>query len=104
MNWKFMIACTFGLLVGLSIAPFEHRAVIASAAAPTDARFLIQNATADEPNGQGEDVPTHEVFLLDTQSGKVWKFQGLVWGKDKDGTMKVFSEPRFIAIDVDAPK
>jgi hypothetical protein len=103
MNWKFMVVGIFGLLAGLSIAPFEHRAVIASAA-PIDAHFQILDATADEPNGQGEDVPTHEVFLLDTQSGKVWKFQGLVWGKDKDGTTKVFSEPRFIAVGVDAPK
>ncbi len=103
MNWKFMIAGVFGLLAGLSIAPFEHRAVIASVA-PTNAHFQMQDATVDEPNGQGQDAPTREVFLLDTESGKVWKFQGLVWGKDKDGTTKVFSEPRFIAIGVEAPK
>jgi hypothetical protein len=102
-NWKFMAVAIFGLLLGLSIAPFEHRTVFASTA-PANTRFQMQDATVDEQNGEGQDVPTHEVFLLDTESGTVWKFQGLVWGREKDGSTKVFSEPRFIAVAVDPPK
>jgi hypothetical protein len=103
MNWKLIATGICGLLIGSLIAPFEHKAVIASTA-PTSTHFQMQDATVDEPNGEGQDVPRHEVFLLDTESGKVWKFQGLAWGKDKDGTAKLFSEPRFIAIGIDAPK
>jgi len=103
MNRKWIVIAAFGVLIGLAIGPFEHRTVSASVA-PANARFQLQDAIAEEPNGEGQDVPTHEVFLLDTESGKVWKFQGLVWGKDKDGQTKVFSEPRFIAVGVDAPK
>jgi hypothetical protein len=103
MNWKFMTAVTLGLLLGLLVAPFEHKAVSASAA-PANAHFQMQDATVDESNGQGQDVPTHEVFLLDTQSGQVWKFQGLFWGRDKDGATKVFRQPTFLTVTVESPK
>jgi hypothetical protein len=41
---------------------------------------------------------------LDTETGKVWKFQGLAWGKDKDGATKVFSEPKFFPVSVESGK
>lgn len=103
MNWKLLVASVFGLLAGLSIAPFEHRTVVASTA-PTNAHFQMQDAIAEESNGEGQDVPTHEVFLLDTESGNVWKFQGMVWNRDKDGHSKIFTEPTFISIPVQAHK
>ena len=103
MNWKWMVAAILGLAIGLSVAPFEHKAVLASVA-PLNAHFQMQDATVEEPNGEGQDVPRHEVFLLDTESGKVWKFQGLAWGKDRDGTTKVFSPPAFVSIAVESPK
>lgn len=98
-----MVAAIFGLVLGLLIAPFEHKTVLASIA-PANAHFQMQSATVDEPNGEGQDVPRHEVFLMDTESGKVWKFQGLAWGKDKDGTAKVFSPPVFTSIAVESGK
>jgi hypothetical protein len=103
MNWKFMVAAISGLLAGLSIAPFEQRVVIASAA-PTNTHFQMQDATVDESNGEGQNVPTHEVFLLDTESGKVWRFQGLVWSRDKDGSAKMIVEPKFFSVAVEPPK
>ena len=99
MNWKWMAAAMLGLAIGLLVAPFEHRTVLASVA-PANAHFQMQDATVDEPNGEGQDAPRHEVFLLDTESGKVWKFQGLAWGRDKDGTTKVFAAPEFNSVPV----
>lgn len=103
MNWKAIIAAVVGFGLGLSIAPFAHRTVSASVA-PANAHFQIQDATVDESNGEGQDVPAHEVFLLDTESGKVWKFQGLEWGKDKDGAAKLFREPIFLTVAVESGK
>ncbi len=103
MNWKWMVAVMFGLALGIVIAPFEHKTVLASAV-PVNAHFQMQDATVDEPNGLGQDTPVHEVFLLDTESGSVWKFQGIVWVHDKDGQDKMFSEPKFIRIAVEPKK
>jgi len=103
MNWKWTAAAVLGLAIGLSVAPFEHNTVSASVA-PTNAHFQMQSATVDEPNGEGQDVPTHEVFLLDTESGKVWKFQGLVWSHDKDGSVKTIREPTFLTVAVESIK
>ena len=102
MNWKLMAVAMLGLAIGLLAAPFEHRTVLASVA-PTNAHFQMQDATVDEPNGEGQDTPRHEVFLLDTESGKVWKFQGLAWGQNKDGTARVFAPPEFIDVAVVEP-
>jgi hypothetical protein len=103
MNWKLAVVAILSLAVGLSIAPFEHRTVLASTV-PADAHFQIQSATVDEPNSEGQEVITHEVFLLDTDSGKVWKFQGLVWTHDKDGVEKVISSPIFLPVGVESWK
>lgn len=103
MNWKWMIAAVLGLVIGLLVAPFEHKTVSASAA-PVNAHFQMQDATVDEPNGEGQDAPRREVFLLDTESGRVWKFQGLAYGKDKDGITKIFSEPKFFSVVVESGK
>jgi hypothetical protein len=103
MNWKWVAAAIVGLAIGLSIASFERRTVFASTA-PADAHFQMQAATVDEPDGAGGVAPVHEVFLLDTESGRVWKFQGLVWTHDKDGSSKMFSEPKFFTVAVESGK
>lgn len=103
MNWKWTAAAAFGLVVGILVAPFEHKTVLASVA-PINPHFQMQDATVDEPNGEGQDAPRREVFLLDTESGRVWKFQGLAYGRDKDGAMKVFSTPSFVNIAVESSK
>ncbi len=103
MNWKWIAAMVLGLAIGLSVGHFGHSTVLASVA-PANAHFQMQDATVDESNGEGQDAPRHEVFLLDTESGKVWKFQGLAWGRDKDGTVKMFAPPTFTSIAVESPK
>jgi hypothetical protein len=103
MNWKWVAAAIVGLAVGLSIAPFERKTVFASTAL-ADSHFQMQTATVDESDGAGGVTPVHEVFLLDTESGKVWKFQGLVWTHDKDGPSKLLSEPKFFSVAVESGK
>ena len=103
MNWKWMVAAMLGLAIGLLVAPFEHRTVLASTV-PANAHFQMQDAMVDEPNGTGQDVPTHEVFLLNTDSGKVWKFQALVWNPNKDGSVKVIRDPIFLTVAVESGK
>jgi hypothetical protein len=103
MNWKWMVAGVIGVLLGLSIAPLQRRSVLASVA-PTGAHFQMHDAMVDESNGEGQNIPTHEIFLLDTESGKVWKFQGMVWSKDKNGPGKIFREPTFVTVAVESGK
>src|ERR1039458_2757098 len=99
MNWKWMVPAVAGTLAGMLLAPFAHKTVSASVA-PVNAHFQIQDATVDESNGQGQDVPAHEVFLLDTESGSVWNFQGLVWAHGPDGKTQLLAEPAFHKVPV----
>jgi hypothetical protein len=97
MDSKVFAAVAVGTLIGLL---FAHESKTVQAAVPNGSRFQIQAATADESNGQGGNVPTHEVFLLDGDTGKVWQFQGLVWNTDKDGNEHVMVTPMFSPVDV----
>lgn len=47
-------------------------------------RFQVIPAVVDAGAGQGEGT-THELFLIDTQSGRVWRFQAEGTGKDSTG-------------------
>jgi hypothetical protein len=58
----------------------------ASRSASPQARFQLISAEVDAGVGMGGDV-THEVFLIDTQTGKVWRFQAGGVSKDKQGNM-----------------
>lgn len=99
MNWKWVIAGVFGVLLGLSIAPFEHKTILASAP-PANAHFQMQDATVDESNGEGQVVLVHDVFLLDTESGNVWMYQSAHWRVKEDGSGKVLQGPVFSSIPV----
>jgi hypothetical protein len=99
MNWKWMVPAVAGTFAGMLFAPFAQKTVSASVA-PVSAHFQIQDATVDEPNGQGQNVPAHEVFLLDTESGTVWQFQGLVWARGANGNDTILAEPSFHKVPV----
>ena len=100
---KLILAAVAGLAAGVSIAPFEHKTVLASTTR-ANAHFQMLEATVDESNAEGQDIPSHEVFLLDTEGGTVWRFQGLQIGRDKDGTTGILAEPVFLPITVQQPK
>ena len=61
----------FGIAIGLSVAPFEHKTALASVV-PDTTHFEMQPATVDEAAAQAGTVPVHELFLLDTETGAVW--------------------------------
>ncbi len=61
MNWKWMVSAAAGTLAGMLFAPFAHKTVSA-AVAPVSAHFQIQDATVDEPNGQGQKSPRTKSF------------------------------------------
>jgi len=103
MNWKWVISGVLGIFVGLSIAPFAHRSVLASSA-PVSTHFQIEAATADESNGQGQRVPVHEAFLLDTESGKVWQFSGASTIFDRKKGEAIPVGPSFIRFPVESIK
>ena len=58
----------------ISLAPAQH-----SQSAPplgSVGRWQLQAVTVDEQTGShGPFLPAHEVFLLDSETGRLWKFQ-----------------------------
>jgi len=82
------------LLVALFVAPITTLPVAIAAAqqrptqpaAPLPAntgRYQLLSLTVDEQNGKKDEMlPAHELFLLDTQTGKLWKYQPMVQLKD----------------------
>jgi hypothetical protein len=101
MNWKWMMAGVLGVLLGLSISPFEKRIVMASTP-PANARFQIEGVTDEQPDLAGQTITRttyHTVFLLDTESGHVWRFERLVGSTDKNG-----STMGFVSVPVESAK
>jgi hypothetical protein len=101
VKFNYLAVGTCCLVVGLLVSPFERKTIFA---APETSHFQLHDATVDESDGGTGTISTHEVFLLNTESGEVWKFQGLQWGKDKDGAGRIFSEPRFFPVPVSVAK
>ena len=97
MKLSYLTVGACSLVIGMLFSPLERKTVLA---APESPHFQLHDATIDESDGEAGTVPTHEVFLLNTESGEVWKFQSLQWGKNKDGSLRLFSEPRFFPIPV----
>jgi hypothetical protein len=95
MNWKAIIITA--ILAGLAGSLYTHNPVHAST---EPVRFQIQPAIADEANSLGEAVPYHEVFMIDTESGKVWQFQPAVYQKNPDGSPKLFLPSSFVPVTV----
>jgi len=102
MNWKWIIIAALGVSLGLSIAPFENRTVSASTV-PANAHFQIQDATVNEPGANGEEIVIHEVFLLDTDSGRIWKFKPLLLAHQADGSTQAFPE-EFVSVPIETGK
>ena len=71
------------LLPGLA-AVGQQSTPTASRSGLSQARFQLMSAEVDAGVGMGGDV-THEVFLIDTQTGKVWRFQPAGMSKEKQG-------------------
>lgn len=103
MNWKWVIVGALGVFLGLLIAPFEHKTVLASPA-PVSAHFEIQSATVDESNHEGGTIPVHEVFMLNTETGEVWQFQGPVTAFNQAKGESAFIPPKFSRIAVESAK
>lgn len=109
MNWRLIIVAAIGLLLGMALSPFEHGKVSAAVTAPSGAHFQLLSATVDEaaanqngtgfPFGQtGRMFPYHELFLLDTQNGKVWEYASGTTVTEANGS-KVYSPSTFVPIE-----
>jgi hypothetical protein len=79
------------------------RSVLAASPDLASGHFQMMAAVVDELNGEGNSIPTHEVFLLDTDTGKVWKFQGTVWSSNQNGKGKIYMPEMFVSIPVNKP-
>jgi hypothetical protein len=101
MNWKWGVAVALGLLLGLSLTLFQRKTVMASPV-PVSTHFELQPATVEESNGQGQRVPVHEVFLLDTESGKVWQFQAAATVFDQSKGQATPIGPKFSSVPVES--
>jgi|ERR1700733_3628312 len=94
------------LFAMFSFLIFMHgdKAVLAASPDLANGHFQMMAAVVDELNGEGNSIPTHEVFLLDTDAGKVWKFQGTVWtGSNQNGKSKIIYPEMFVSIPVNKP-
>ncbi len=87
---------TLTILPFLAIAIFSAQSQHVPSANPipdTIGRYQMTATTLD--NGE------KTVFLLDTATGKVWKYQNGFTSTETGGTTPVFNPPRFISIPVD---
>ena len=93
----------FAMLFLLAFMPGDSP-VLAASPDLASGHFQMMAAVVDELNGEGTSIPTHEVFLLDTNTGKVWKFQGTVWtSSNQNGKGKIFMPEMFVSIPVNKP-
>jgi hypothetical protein len=90
------------LLATFSLFAFVRgdNAVLAASPDPANGHFQLQAVIVDEPNGEGVVAPVHEVFLVDTDTGKVWKYQPLQWAKNKDGSSRILNPDFFVPVQV----
>lgn len=102
LDWRLTLAAVVGLSVGLSFSLLGHRKVLA-AATPTTAHFQLLTAVVDEqPSGSDRLVPYNRVFLLDSESGTVWKYQGGLAITVSDGS-KQYVPASFAPVTVESP-
>ncbi len=97
MRWMFAAATT-GLL--FTIAPAQQKRTVAPAAPPSNQRFQLFSAQVEYKQDNGNDLPEHEVFLLDSQSGRVWRYQSNTTVATDHGKHE-FVQEHFIAVDID---
>jgi hypothetical protein len=92
MNWRLILAVTVGLLLGAALSPFERRRVSAAVTVPANTHFQLLAAVVDElPSGQTDRLaPYNKIFLLDTESGKVWKYETARTVTRTDGSKEDF--------------
>src|SRR5271157_1999064 len=64
------------------------------------ARYQLVNAVVNEPTATGGHADFNDLFLLDTQSGRVWIYQEGLGYTDKDGK-KQRLDSYFAIVDVD---
>jgi hypothetical protein len=62
----------------------------------TGTRYQLQGVMVDESDGRGGTQPIHEAFLVDTEAGRVWSFQGLEWHERADGKSDIMALPTFV--------
>jgi hypothetical protein len=101
MNRKWIVAAALGIVLGIAVAPFTHRAVLA---APASGHLQIEAVTVDESNGNGGRTPTHEVFRVDSDTGRVWQFQGPATVFDKTKGEAQFLGQKFAPVAVESIK
>ena len=104
MKPNYLVIAVAGLIMGLLIAPFERKTVLAAPAVAASSHFQLQSATVDVAETGQTRVPAHELFLLDSENGKVWQYQGLVTATGPDGSTQLLTEPHFFSVSVDKPK
>jgi outer membrane protein assembly factor BamB len=58
--------------------------------------FQLQSVVVDDGKGN----PVHKLFLLDTETGKVWRYQPVVVNANADGTVTTLFPESFVPVSV----
>jgi hypothetical protein len=103
MDSKLFVAVAVGTLIGLLAAPRIRRTVQAAPLPAEPARFQIQSTVADEPNSEGSIASVHRVFLVDTTTGKLWVYHGLLYHPNPATKELEMTAPAFDPIPVHSP-
>jgi hypothetical protein len=88
-KWIWVAVCAVSLI---SMAPAQQHSALSSSTSAAGGRFQIVSLEADEPTPNSGSVVYHEVFLLDTQTGKLWHYSPAVSHKTEDGKVFFFPE------------
>ena len=99
MNWKLLVAVAVGMLIGLMASPRLSRTVKADA---LPSRFQVASATFDQENSAGLEVISHEAFLVDGDTGRVWRYQPTTVGETSPGH-SVLTLEKFISVGIEDP-
>ncbi|SRR6266852_9611023 len=90
------VAVLVAVLVVAAFAQTAQRSSIASSQ-----RYQLLSAQVEEQTVDGTDVPAHVVFLLDTQSGKVFRYQDARLLKGKEGEKPMAIHEKFYPVEIE---
>jgi outer membrane protein assembly factor BamB len=74
--------------------------VKASSPDPINGHFQLQSVIVDQPVAAGGTVAAHDLFLVDTDTGRVWRYQPVNITRNSDGTFKGTIPDAFIPVPV----
>jgi hypothetical protein len=92
--------------LAFALVPLLINTLLSSQAPPRPAKNPVASLASELPAGRYQmtaatlDGNERTVFLLDTTTGRVWKFQTGYESKDAEGKL-IINPPRFVLITVD---